>query len=92
MNRVLKGLSYTFKRNLGRQDRLIRAALGVLLCAPYLLKLATATAGIALGIAGLMIIGTALVARCSLCYMAGVCTIGTKEKEMLAQRGIQSEP
>ena len=91
MNRVLKGLSYTFSRNIGWQDRIVRAVIGAVMPAAYLLGITHGVIGIILGTVGVMLLATAIVARCSICYMAGVCSIDAKERQALDKKGIRYE-
>lgn len=91
MKRFLKGMSYTFKRNLGWQDRLVRALAGLAGLAVYGFGLAPGTVGVVLAVVGALVLATAVVSRCSICYMMGVCTIGPQERGALDARGIQYE-
>jgi Protein of unknown function (DUF2892) len=91
MRRFINALSYTFARNLGRTDRWVRALIGVLLVVPFFSGLVTAAVGIALAVLGGMILATALLARCSICYMADVCTIPLAERRSLDARKIRYE-
>ena len=91
MRRLLKALSYTFARNLGRTDRWVRAVIGALLFVPYFSGLVTGSVGIALAVLGGMLIATALLARCSISYMANGCTIPFAERKSLDARNIRYE-
>lgn len=92
MKRVLKGLSYTFSRNLGWQDRLLRAVVGFAVLTSWYFGYIAGAAGIILGVLALMILGTAAAARCSITYMANGNTMSRAEKAKLEARGIQFEP
>ena len=91
MNRVFKGLSYSFKRNLGWQDRLIRAVISIAVLASLYFGYFAGTLGLVLGIIAFMILGTAAVSRCSLTYMANSNTMGDAEKSKLDAKGISYE-
>lgn len=91
MNRLIKGMSYTFKRNLGWQDRLIRTvtSLGILLV--YFLGMLPGAVGVVLAVIAGMVLATAVVSRCSICYIIGKCTIDAKERAALDARDIPYE-
>lgn len=92
MNRLITGITYQFSRNLGWQDRLIRAIGGIAVLAAYQLGWISGTLGIVLSVFALMIIATAVVARCGVCYIGGACTIGSNERATLDAKGIKYEP
>ncbi|MEM8534876.1 MAG: DUF2892 domain-containing protein [Chloroflexota bacterium] len=91
MKRLTTGMSYTFNRNLGWQDRLIRAvgSLGILTL--YGFGIFSGPIGLILAILAGMVLVTAVISRCSICYIAGVCTIGPKERMKLDNSGIKYE-
>lgn len=91
MKRVLKGLSYTFNRNLGWQDRLIRALIAIAILASWYFGYLTGAIGTILGILALMILGTAAAARCSITYMVNGNTMSQSEKAKLKSKGIKYE-
>lgn len=91
MKRVFKGLSYTFRRNLGWQDRLLRAVISIVVLASWYFGYVAGTIGIILGITAFMILGTAAVSRCSITYMVNANTMSKAEKARLDARGITYE-
>jgi len=60
MNRLFKGLTYTFKRNLGWKDRIIRAVSASVVIGLWYFGTIPGFLGIALAILALMILGTAV--------------------------------
>jgi len=92
MKRVFKGLSYTFGRNLGWQDRLIRVIVALAILASWYFGYITGAIGTILGVLALMILGTAAAARCSITYMANGNTMSEAEKAKLRAKGINYEP
>lgn len=91
MNRFIKGMSYAFGRNLGWQDRLVRAALSLGVLTAYFLGIISGPVGIILAIIAGMLLVTAVIARCSICYIAGICTIKANERARLDDKGIPYE-
>ncbi|NJM52621.1 MAG: DUF2892 domain-containing protein [Blastocatellia bacterium] len=92
MNKLIKGISYSYNRNIGWQDRTIRTIVGILAVggAIYFLR-DNYLYSILLGILAVAQFGTVLSARCILCYFAGQCTIDSKEKRSLETKGISYE-
>ncbi|MEO0734921.1 MAG: DUF2892 domain-containing protein [Bacteroidota bacterium] len=91
MKRFLRGLSYTFHRNLGRTDRILRAVAALVLAGLWFLGWVPGVIGIVLAVFGLMVLGTALSARCSINYWCDLNTMTAAEKAQLDQRGVQYE-
>lgn len=91
MNRFFKGLSYTFNRNIGKTDRIIRLVLAVIAIASWYFGLVTGLIGTILGIFALMILGTAATARCGVTYWLDINTMSSKEKKILDRKGILYE-
>ncbi len=91
MNRFLKGLSYGFSRNLGRNDRIIRTIIALAVLASWAFGAISGTIGIILGVLAIMILGTAASARCGVTYWMNACTISEKEKAQLDAKGIKYE-
>jgi hypothetical protein len=91
MKRILKGLSYTFRRNLGWQDRVIRAIIAIGVLVSWYFGVIAGTVGLILGILAIMILGTAAAARCSITYMADANTMTRSEKMKLDEKGINYE-
>lgn len=91
MKRLIKGMSYTFNRNLGWQDRLMRAVASLGILTLYGFGIFSGVTGLILAILAGMVLVTAVVSRCSICYIAGVCTIGAKERIKLDNSGIKYE-
>ena len=91
MRRFIKGLSYTFDRNIGKTDRAIRTlvAIGVLIL--WILGVIAGWAGTVLGIFSVMILGTAASARCGVTYWMNSNTMSNAEKRSLKDRNIRYE-
>ncbi len=92
MNSFIKGMTYSYNRNIGWQDRTIRTIVGVgaTIGAIYFLK-SNVTYSILLGVLAIAQFGTVLSARCIICYFTGQCTIDSKEKKSLQTKGINYE-
>ena len=90
MNYFLKGISYSFNRNIGWQDRTIRTIAGILATIGAIYFFNTHLLyTVLLGIFAIAQFGTVISAKCILCYYAGQCTIDQKEREKLDLRGIK---
>lgn len=92
MKRFFTALSYTFGRNLGRVDRRIRVAasiVGLGVAAYLVLRTPLRGVGITIAVLSVMILGTAIVARCSITYMLGRNTMSAKEASDLQARGVR---
>jgi len=92
MNSFIKGITYSYNRNIGWQDRTIRTIVGIgpTIGVIYFLK-SNITYSILLGVLAIAQFGTVLSARCIICYFAGQCTIDNKEKKSLQSKGINYE-
>lgn len=92
MNYFMKGISYSFNRNIGWQDRTIRTIVGfaAVIGAIYFAQ-THLTYTILLSVLAIAQFGTVLSARCILCYFAGQCTISLKERKSLEANGIPYE-
>ena len=92
MNYFLRGISYSFNRNIGTVDRTIRTIVGVaaVIGAIYFSS-SNLLYTTLLGVLAMAQFGTVLSARCILCYFTNQCTIPTKEKEKLEAKGIKYE-
>ncbi len=92
MNKFIKGITYSYNRNIGWQDRTIRTIVGVLAIvgAIYFFK-TNLLASILFGVLAIAQLGTVLSARCIICYFAGKCTIDNKEKKVLQAKAIPYE-
>lgn len=92
MNRFMKGITYSYNRNIGWQDRTMRTIVGILaaIAAVYFFR-TNLLASILLGVLAVAQFGTVLSARCILCYFTGRCTIGDKEKRSLEAKAIPYE-
>ncbi|MEM0995399.1 MAG: DUF2892 domain-containing protein [Bacteroidota bacterium] len=90
MNYFLKGITYSYNRNIGWQDRMIRTIVGVLaiIGAIYFFK-TNLLYTLLLGVFAIAQFGTVLSAKCILCYFAGQCTIGASERKKLDHQGIK---
>ena len=89
MNSFLKGITYSYNRNIGWQDRTIRTIVGILatIGAVYFFKNILLYAAL-LGVFAFAQLGTVLSARCIMCYFAGQCTIDASERKKLDSKGI----
>ncbi|MBQ0734204.1 YgaP family membrane protein [Aquimarina celericrescens] len=92
MNKFIKGITYSYYRNIGWQDRTIRTTVGILAVvgAIYFFK-TNASVSIVLVVFAIAQFGTVLSARCIMCYFAGKCTIDSKEKKALQAKAIPYE-
>ncbi len=92
MNRFSKGITYSYHRNIGWQDRTIRTIVGILavIAAIYFYK-TNMLASILLSVLAVAQFGTVLSARCIMCYFANQCTIDSKEKKALEAKTIPYE-
>jgi hypothetical protein len=92
MNLLIKGITYSYNRNIGWQDRTVRTIIGIgaTIGAFYYLK-SNLTYSIVLGVLAIAQFGTVLSARCIICYFAGQCTIDSKERKSLESKGIKIE-
>ena len=92
MNKIIKGITYSYNRNIGWQDRTLRTIIGIgaTIGAIYFLK-SNLPYSILLGVLAIVQFGTVLSARCIMCYFAGQCTIDSKEKRNLKTKGIYYE-
>jgi hypothetical protein len=89
MSFFLKGITYSYNRNIGWQDRTIRTIVGVLsiIGAIYFFKENTLYASL-FGVFAIAQLGTVLSARCIMCYFFGKCTIDANERQNLDSKGI----
>lgn len=91
MNRFFKGLSYTFNRNLGKTDRIIRVVIALFVLSAWYFGVVSGILGTILGILALMILGTAAVSRCGVTYWMDANTMTESEKQNLDAKGINYE-
>lgn len=92
MNNFIKGITYSYNRNIGWQDRTFRTIIGICFTIGtfYFLK-SNLIYAIVLGILAIAQFGTIFSAKCIICYFAGKCSISRTEKKQLAVKGIQIE-
>jgi hypothetical protein len=92
MNYFIKGITYSYNRNIGWQDRTIRTIVGIgaTIGAIYFFN-SNFTYSILLSVLAIAQFGTVLSARCIMCYFAGQCTIDSKERKSLEVKGINYE-
>lgn len=80
MHYILKGVTYSYNRNIGWQDRTIRSIIGLMALAGAECFLQTnwlySTLLMLLAVAQ---VGTVFSARGIICYFAGKCSIGSRE-------------
>ena len=88
----MKGITYSYHRNIGWQDRTVRTVVGVLAAvgAVYFFE-SNRLASVLLGFFALAQAGTVLSARCIMCYFANQCTIDHRERKSLTHREIAYE-
>ena len=91
MNRFFKGLSYTFNRNLGTTDRIIRTLLAVGALVAWYFGTIPGVIGTIVAVFSVMILGTAATARCGVTYWMDANTMSTEEKKALDAKGIKYE-
>lgn len=91
MNRFRRGISYAFHRNIGWQDRWIRTLAGLAALGIAIGFRDDPRAYLPLALFAVAQFGTALFARCILCFFAGVCTIGKVERRRLKDEGVAME-
>ncbi len=91
MSRFLKGLSYGFGRNLGKNDRIVRTVIALSVLASWAFGAISGTIGIIFGILAIMILGTAASARCGINYWMNTSTIPEEERVELDKKGITYE-
>ena len=91
MNRFLKGLSYTFKRNIGWKDKVIRTVIAIGILAAWGFGNITGVIGTALGIFALMLLGTVATSRCGVTYWLDANTMSDKEKQKLDEKQVGYE-
>ncbi len=91
MKRFFKGLSYTFHRNIGKTDRIIRVVSALVILASWYFGLVAGITGTLLGIFAIMILGTAASARCGVTYWMNANTMSKNEKQELDAKGIKYE-
>lgn len=92
MNNFLKGISYSYNRNIGWQDRTIRTIIGIgaVIGSIYFLN-DNLTYTILLGVLAIAQFGTVISSRCIICYFLGQCTIDNSERKDLEAKGINYE-
>lgn len=92
MNKIIKGITYAFNRNIGWQDRTIRSIVGVgaLLAAIYFYP-SNVVLAVVCAVLFVAQLWTVLSARCIICYFAGVCTIDQPERDKLTRSGVALE-
>ena len=90
MRKTIKGITYSFNRNIGWQDQTFRTILGVVAVfgAIYFFKSNNSIYTILLSVLAIAQFGTVLSAKCIICYFTGQCTIGNNEKKTLDSKGI----
>jgi hypothetical protein len=92
MSNISKGLTYSYNRNIGWQDRAIRTIFGLLsLAGSIYFYPANFTLSCILGALFLAQVVTVFSSRCPICYFMGVCTITASEKRSLTAKGLEYE-
>ena len=91
MNRFLKGLSYTFHRNIGIIDRIVRVIVALALIIAWYFNVIVGLIGTVLAILSIMLIGTAAIAKCGVTYWFDANTMTKVEKQNLDNKGIKYE-
>ena len=92
MENILRGLTYSYGRNVGWQDRTIRAIFG-LICLGGTIYFYSTNFKVAaiLGALFLAQLITVTSSRCVICFFLGRCTITGSEKSALRSRNIRFE-
>jgi hypothetical protein len=87
MNYILKGITYSYNRNIGWQDRTVRSLVGIgaLAGAGYCMN-SNLSLSVALAFLFMAQLITVISAKCIICYFAGACTIGINEKKSLDKK------
>lgn len=91
MNNLLKGITYSYNRNIGWQDRSIRTIVGILSIVGLIYFFNNPLYAFLFGVLAIAQFGTVLSAKCILCYYLGKCTIDKKEQKQLKVKGIPFE-
>jgi hypothetical protein len=92
MNKILNGLTYSYNRNIGWQDRIIRTSIGTLAAGGVIyFYTSNFTLTTILGVISLAQVITVISAKCMICYFTGTCTITSVEKASLHARGVSIE-
>ena len=92
MDRFIRGITYSYNRNIGWQDRAIRTVVGLAATAGAIYFIPRQPVyAVLLGVLAVAQFGTVLSARCIICYFAGQCTIDQQEKKTLTAKGIPYE-
>jgi hypothetical protein len=89
MSKLLKGLTYSYNRNIGWQDRTIRTILGII--AGYgviYFHSSNFVIALVLGVIFLAQLITVFSAKCMICYFMGASTITKAERKSLTSREI----
>jgi hypothetical protein len=92
MSKILTGLTYSYNRNIGWQDRIIRTVFGIL-AGGGMIYFRYSNFAIAAILGGVFLaqVITVFSAKCMICYFIGTCTITSNEKKSLRDRGIPIE-
>lgn len=92
MSNISKGLTYSYHRNIGWQDRAIRTIFGLLsLAGAIYFYPANFTLSTVFSVLFLAQVVTVFSSRCPICYFMGACTITASEKRSLTAEGIEYE-
>lgn len=92
MNRIIQGVTYSFNRNIGWQDRTIRTVMGIAATfGAIYFAFTNLTLSVILGMYAVAQFGTVFSARCIICFFIGACTIGRAEAQTLQTKGIPIE-
>lgn len=92
MNKLTKGFTYAYNRNIGWQDRTFRTVIGLgAAIGAIFLHETNLTLTLVLGILAVAQLITVTSARCIICYFTGLCTISAREKRSLESKGISHE-
>ena len=91
MNRFIKGLSYSFQRNIGGMDRTIRTVIAVTVLLAWSLGIIQGTFAFTLSILVVMILATAVTSRCGVTYWLNANTMTEAEKRKLDEKNISYE-
>jgi hypothetical protein len=92
LSHFIKGITYSYNRNIGWQDRSIRTVAGTLALISGIYFLTQNNYySILLFIFAAAQAWTVLSAKCIICYFTGKCTIDVKEQLVLKSKGVPFE-
>jgi len=91
MNKLVKALTFSFSKNLGRTERIIRVAIALAAIGAWYFGYVAGTMAVIAGIVAIAFLGTAATASYPLHYIAGINSMSSKEKKEMKNKGIAIE-